>query len=80
MREVPPLSQTMERIMVTPFNAREPVSLGQCFCNANLCGRYSTKGYVLTACAFRAILEKAEGTLYAEGTEENKVLWSWRVW
>lgn len=61
-------------------DAGKSVSLGKCFCDANLCGRYVSQGYVLTACAFRAIYEEAEGTLYAEGTEENKVLWRWRVW
>lgn len=58
----------------------KPVPLGKCFCNSHLCGRYPTKGSILTACAFRAILEEAPGSLFAEGTEENKVLWRWRVW
>lgn len=44
--------------MDTSVDVREPVSLGQCVCNANLCGRYVAEGRFVTACGFRVVVEE----------------------
>lgn len=81
MWEMSCLFKKMEGSLDTSADVgKSGVSVGKCFCNADLCGRYVAKGYVLTACAFAGIYEKAKGALCAEGTENGKVLWRWRVW
>lgn len=43
--------------MDTSSDVRESVSLGECVCNADLCGRYIAGRYELRACDIAEVLE-----------------------
>lgn len=60
MWEVPPMSCQEKEVMDTSDNDGVAVSLGQCFCDADLCGRYYTAWGVLSACAFVRVCEEIE--------------------
>lgn len=66
--------------MDTSSNARKPVSLGECVCDAHLCGRYSTGGLVVTACGLEAIHVSSTDKSIEKFNEAREVLRGWGVW
>lgn len=63
--------------MAVQNNVRDPVSLGQCVCNVDLCGRTFTEGFEFRPCDLAAIFEAAtQGNI----AEVDKILRSRRIW
>ena len=52
-------------------DAGKSVSLGECFCNADLCGRYVAFGHVVTACSYGVVLK--EVARECETTEDQVI-------
>lgn len=63
--------------MAIPDNVGDVVSLGECICNVDLCGRTFAEGFEFRPCDLAAIFEAAtEGDI----AKVNQILWSRRVW